>query len=359
MIAYAVDMTAPHRTSDPDEPATTERCNTHPCSEFLDALAAVRRPLIVAHVTPDADAVGAVLALAAAMGDHGIAATAGLSAKSIASKLLFLLDLAPRTPRAEQWKADGSYDSAIVLDTAGEKRINIKPPLDLSGELPVFNIDHHISNTDFGRYNWVDPHAGSTCELVARLLHDLGWPPSPAVASLLYAGVHGDTAGFSLASTTADALQIAADLVRAGADVAHVGEQLCRSQKRSDFELLRRVYDNTKMADDGRIAYSHLDYAEITGAGCKADDIDDQVSIPRALKGIRIALLFSEGEPGVVRVNLRGEGSVTVLDLARRFGGGGHPQSAGIRFHDKTMDVAIREVIEACAAHLRAVDSAR
>src|SRR5207244_3574583 len=115
---------------------------------------------------------------------------------------------------------------------------NLSPGLVLPAAALRFNIDHHITNTDFADYNWVNPHAGSTCEMIAQLIGELSRPLSRPVASLLYAGIHGDTAGFSLPSTTAESLQIAADLVRAGADVSHIGEQLCRSQGRHDFELL-------------------------------------------------------------------------------------------------------------------------
>lgn len=335
------------------------RSTRRPPNELLNALQTVRRPIIAAHVTPDADAIGAMLALATTAREHGIQATAGLPGSTLATKLRFMLELAPRTPLADEWRADGAYDAIIALDSAGEKRINIRPPIQPAGPLPIFNIDHHLTNTVFGTYNWIDPHASSTCELVARLLAELGWTPSPAAASLLYAGILSDTAGFSLSSATAEAFQIAADLVRFGADVAQIGEQLCRSQNLGDFDLLRRVYDNTQVVAEGRIAYSTLTYQEISGAGCTAEDIDDQVSIPRSLRGVRIALLFSEGEPGVIRVNLRGEGCVTVLEIAKRFDGGGHSQSAGIRFRDRSMDDAVRAVVDASLEHLRALDAKR
>ena len=85
------------------------------------------------------------------------------------------------------------------------------------------------------------------------------------------------------------------------------------------------------------------------------DDIDDQVSIPRALKGVAIAMLFSEGEPGVIRINLRGEGKITVLELAQRFGGGGHTQSAGVRVKNKSMEQVIADTVAAAQEHLRSV----
>ncbi|HKQ50324.1 MAG TPA: bifunctional oligoribonuclease/PAP phosphatase NrnA [Phycisphaerae bacterium] len=339
----------------PAESKNAPRSNRQPTPEFLRQLTSVRRPLVVGHVTPDADCIGAALGVAGSLREHGIEAVVGLPADCVAQRLGFMLELAPTTPRSVEWSTDGRYDSLIIVDTASEKRINIRPPPAMTGPLPTLNIDHHITNIDFGRHNWVDPHASSTCEMIALLLNALKWQPSAAVASLLYAGLHGDTAGFSLPSTTSDALHVAAELVRAGADVSHIGEQLCRSQGQHDFELLRRVYDHTRVVAAGRIAYSHLSYADISESGCKADDIDDQVSIPRALKGVAIAMLFSEGEPGVIRINLRGEGKITVLELAQRFGGGGHSQSAGVRVKNKPMQQVIDETVAAAQEHLRSI----
>jgi phosphoesterase RecJ-like protein len=338
----------------PNEPAGPSAPGRPPPRSVLDALRRVQRPFLVAHVTPDADALGAVLALAGTLRGQGVNAVAGLTKKRVAKKLRFMFKLAPDVPLADTWKPGGDPDAIIVLDTASEKRIDIDPVPDLEGDLPVINLDHHITNPDFGRYNWVDPHAASTCEMIARLIRQLGWHPTPGVASLLYAGIHGDTAGFSLPSTSAATLHQAGDLVQAGADVSHIGELLCRSRRKPEFELLRRAYDHTTISDDGRIAYSFLTYDDIIESKCTADEIDDQVSIPLALKDICIAVLFSEGEPGVVRVNLRGEGETSVVEIAQCFGGGGHRQSAGVRLRDRTMPEAIREVLAAAESHLDA-----
>jgi len=328
-----------------------------PQSPFVEAFRQVRRPFVVAHVTPDADAIGSALGLATAMRDRGIEATCGLPDGCVAGKLEFMLQLGAAAPVAARWTPGESYDSVVFLDTATAKRINIEPAVDLEGPLPTFNIDHHITNTDFARHNWVDPHATSTCELVTRLLVHMQWPISPAVASLLYCGIHADTGGFSLPSTSASSLHAAADLLGAGADVAHIGEQLCRSRAQPDFELLRRVYDHTELACDGQIAYSHLTHDNFLASGSKPEDIDDQVSIPLALKGVRMALLFTEGQKGVVRINLRGEGNVTVVELARRFGGGGHSQAAGVKISDKPIEDVIAEVVAAASEHLASFPS--
>lgn len=317
--------------------------------DVIRALRDARHPLVMGHVGPDADAVGSMLGLARAL--PGGRAAVVLPDRRVGRKLQFLLDLAPGVPVADEGRIAGA-DVVLVLDTANPERINPAGSWDAIASKFVVNIDHHITNTDFGRVNWVLDGASSTCELVYRLLSAAGWPIDGPTATALYAGICADTGGFSLPNVTADVFDVAAALVRSGADVARVGERLLRSQQPSEFDLIRTVYHNTRIVADGQIAYSTLTHQEILAAGCTPEDIDDQVSIPRSLSGIRLAILFSEGVPGRIRINLRGENGTRVLLLAARLGGGGHPFSAGVRIRG-AMDEVVARVLEAAVRHLR------
>lgn len=311
-----------------------------PPTELIDALAQARAPLVIGHVTPDADAIASMLALARAL--PGGRAAAAVDRHKVAQKLRFMVELGD-VPSADAARI-AAADVVAIVDTAGTNRVNVEGKWEAVAGKFVVNIDHHITNPDFGRINWVDDAASSTSELIHRLITAAGWTLDAATASLLYAGIHSDTGGFSLPNTTAEALSAAAALVRAGADVETLGASLCRSQRRSEFDLIRTVYHNTRLAADGRLAYSTLSHDEILGAGCTAEDIDDQVSIPRSLSGVRVAMLFSEGEPGVIRINFRGEDGTPVLPLAQKLGGGGHTFSAGARIRD-TMPAVVRRVL--------------
>jgi len=331
----------------------TERHAAAPIPDgLIEALESWRRPVVVGHVRPDADCLGSMLAMALTWpGIARPAAPASLPDGSLSQRLAFLADWAKvplATPR-DIAEADGF----VVVDTATRSRCNVDKVLGdgWASDRPIINIDHHVSNAQFGRHNWIDPEAGSSAELVYRLIAASGRPLTPVVASLLYAGMHSDTVGFSLPTTTASGLKAAADLVEAGARVAEIGESLCRSQTRSEFDLYRIIYDNTCVTPDGRIAYSTASYDEITGVGCSKADIDEQVVIPRSIRGIQLAILFSEGTKGRVRLNLRGETGVNVLDLATQLGGGGHTQAAGAII-DGTIEQAVARVLPLAARQL-------
>ena len=314
-----------------------------PPSELIEVLSNAKRPLVVGHVTPDADAIASMLSLARVLPSQ--AARVALERGKVAQKLRFMVEMG-QVPSADAAEI-ADADLVAGVDTAGTNRVNVEGKWEAIAGKFVVNIDHHITNPDFGRINWVVDSASSTSELIYRLITTAGWPLDATTASLLYAGIHSDTGGFSLPNTTADALEVAAALVRGGADIDMLGARLCRSQRRSEFDLIRVVYHNTRLAADGQIAYSTLSHQEIVSSGCTAEDIDDQVSIPRSLSGVRIAMLFSEGEPGVIRINFRGENGTPVLPLAQKLGGGGHTFSAGARIRDAMERVVERVLGEA------------
>jgi len=324
----------------------------HVPAEVLSALNAMRAPVVLAHVVPDADALGSMLATAMAWASATCRPKVSLPPGSLSQRLTFLrlsADVVEAAP-PDFTAADGF----IVLDTAKHARCNVDPALkgtDWPARRPMVNIDHHATNTCFGTVNWVVDSAASTSELVYYLLTAANRSITPVIASLLYAGIQTDTLGFSLPTTSPSTHCAAAALVEAGANLAEIGERLCRSQRAGEFALLRVIYDHTEVLAAGRLAYSFAGYEDIHDAGCTAADIDEQINVPRSLEGVELALLFTEGRRGKTRINFRSSGAVTVLDLAGEFNGGGHRQSAGAVL-DCGLDEAITRVLPRAVAHL-------
>ncbi len=305
---------------------------THtPPARLIQSLSGMSRMVCVGHVNPDADCLGSMLAIARAWsGNTNTETVIALRDDSLSSKLSFMTEWAgAKLATVEDFT---SADGFTVLDTADLRRCNVPEglPDDWAGSRPIVNIDHHISNTLFGDTKWVVENAASTSELVFSVIHEAGFPVDPITASLLYAGIYTDTVGFSVSSTSGDTLRIAGELVDLGARVGRLCEQIVRSQRPEEFLLTRLLYDNTRTTGDGRIAYSTASFEEIQGTGCGPGDIDNQVSIPRSMDGIRLAILFTEAVKGRTRINFRGEQGTQVLELARSFGGGGHGEAAGV-----------------------------
>ena len=307
-------------------------------TEVLDAIRGADKIALIGHVTPDADCFGALGALFVALPELGKHPYVAMPEGTVARKLRFLMDMAGYEAASSEELA--ACDLALVLDTAKDKRVNIDGKLEAISGARILNVDHHATNPAFGQVNWIEGDASSTSELVYLLIRSLGCQVTPTIATLIYAGVHSDTQGFSLTNTTTRSLRIAGELAAAGADIIDTCEKLNRSRSRSEFELLKVVYKNTQVSADGRLGWSSASHDEIAAAGCHANDIDDQVEIVRSIEGVQVAILFSEGNRGKIRMNFRGERGVSVLELAKQFGGGGHHASAGA-----ILDGTVQEVI--------------
>ncbi len=320
--------------------------------EVIEAISAMRNPIMISHVVPDADALGSIIAMASGFTDEQTTPKISLPIGSLSQRLDFLFNLqVVEVASAEDF---ASADGFVTLDTAKKPRCNVGPQLkdtDWSKGRPIVNVDHHATNTRFGSLDWIVDQASSTCEMAYYLLRSAGKTITPAMASQLYAGIQTDTLGFSLPTTTASSLKAAADLVSLGADVAMLGERLARSQSPSEFDLLRVIYENTKLEAGGRLAYSFASFDDIRQAGCSASDIDDQITVPRSLDGVELAMLFTEGNQGKTRINFRGSGQVTVVELAGLFKGGGHSQAAGAIL-ESTVEQAITKVLPKAIEHL-------
>ncbi len=316
---------------------------------LLDALRHGKRVAIAGHVTPDADCIGSIGALWAALPELGAAPLASLPPESVSRKLQFLVDACGLTSASAPQLRDA--DLLVAVDTAKQPRLNIVGGVESIDGVPIINIDHHATNTRFGGHNWIDAQRSSTCEMIFELLTLLRCQITPTIATLLFAGMHSDTQGFSLSNTGVRSLHIAHELAAAGAAVHELGERLGRSIDRSAFELLKVIYANTRVSDDGGVAWSTASYDEIHDAGCRASDIDDQVEIPRSIEGVHLAVLLTEGERGKVRINFRGDRGLSVLPLAKQFGGGGHHAAAGA-IVDGELSAAVERVVAAARAYL-------
>ncbi|MCP4245708.1 MAG: hypothetical protein GY778_01540 [bacterium] len=338
--------------ADQDEFSRETGCRPAVPSDLIEVLAGLRRPLVVGHVVPDADCLGSMLAVATTWpGDHADDAAVCLPACSVSQRLAFMVDWAG--VRVVDGSGLADADGFVVLDTAKPERCNVGGPAstDWMAGRPVVNIDHHQTNTRFGTVNWVVSEASSAAELVFDAIRAAGRPLTATAASLLFAGLHADTRGFTVDGVQARSLAVAAELVEAGARVGEIGERLYRSRSEREFELLKLIHANTRLVADGRIALSTADHAEIAACGCGPADIDEQVEVPRSVAGIRMALLFTEGIPGRVRINLRGESGVSVLPLALELGGGGHVAAAGVVVEGSLSD-AVNMVLTLAEKHL-------
>jgi phosphoesterase RecJ-like protein len=220
------------------------------------------------------------------------------------------------------------FDCYLVVDATDPKRVGGL----LNGVSPgslVINVDHHISNTQFGTYNWVDPEAAAAGEMIYHLIEAMGIPLSREVATNLYVAILTDTGSFHYANTTPRTLRIAATLIEAGAVPHEVADLLFEQREMAELHLLGTLLTRMQLSPDGAAAWIEVTRDLLDQARVDRDALEDLVNYPRSIKGVKVALLFTEEGRQGVRVSLRSKGQVDVAAVAKVFQGGGHRNAAG------------------------------
>ncbi len=291
-----------------------------------EVLAAFRRPpgraLMLGHVHPDADVLGTLLALGAALEDAGWSVTCG-GPHPVPESLGFL-------PGAERYetlaRVEGRFDLAVLTDCPDADRTEGLIDGARKSAQTVVNIDHHPDNRRYGGVNWVDPGAAATGEMVYALLVALGLPVKPGIATSLFTAIHTDTGSFRYSNVTPRTFRIAADLVAAGAEPAFVSNQIYERRPPDALRQLGQVLSRVEISDDGRIAWLALPAGLVRDTFVEAEEL---VNYPRSIATTKVAAFLREQKDGTVKVSLRAKGEVDVNRIAARFGGGGHANAAG------------------------------
>lgn len=293
-------------------------------------LTAARRVLAVGHENPDADTLGATLAICRLVERSGAAATA-VFADPIPPIYHFLAD-AGRARQDPDPAMD--YDLLVVSDCGSLDRIgavrNRHP--ELFERLPRIVIDHHASNDAAGETDWIEPDSAATCEMVTLLAARLGVPLTEgdgALAADLMAGIVMDTATFAHPNATSRTLAVAAALVAAGAPLSDISRRLYRSKPDAQLRLFGRVLDRLETTAGGRIIHATLLDADLTATGAIPPHSEGIIDLLAQSEQADIAIVFKEAGEGT-RISVRTKpGGVDATVLTGRFGGGGHARAAG------------------------------
>jgi phosphoesterase RecJ-like protein len=296
----------------------------------VDRLQAARNVLAVGHENPDADTVGASLAICRLVERNGGRATAVFG-----DPVPALYDFLPEVDQVLTDPEPGAaYDLLVVSDCGTLDRIGAvrdRHP-DVFDRLPRLVIDHHASNDATGEYGWIEPAAAATCEMVALLAARLGVPlgeGNGALATLLMAGIVMDTSTFAHPNVTPRTLVVSAALVGGGAPLSDISRRLYRSKPEAQLRLFGRVLDRLETSAGGRIVHSTLSDADLAATGAIPPHSEGIIDLLAQAEDADVAILFKEAGEGT-RISVRTKpGGVDATVLTSAFGGGGHARAAG------------------------------
>jgi len=323
-------------------------------AELRDILAqlAGKKVAVLGHMRPDGDCVGSQVGICRILREHDIEAVC-VNADPVPRRLEFLLG---DTPFFQAKDFDGSGYIAVTVDCAdhgrtGERLRQIFPEV-------LANIDHHISNTRYGRYNLIESDSAATAEILAGVFHDNHWPIDATTAQALYVGIATDTGQFRFPSTTKKAFVLGGMLLSHGADPAVASHELYERESMGKMQLLQKFLASLRMECDGRVCMGFLTRKDFEETGTNSEDTEGLVDYARSIDGVDVAGVLEERDDAVKGSLRCKDTSYRVDRVASRFNGGGHSCAAGFNTNQSVGDL-YPKLMQELRDHLQKIDSAR
>jgi phosphoesterase RecJ-like protein len=278
--------------------------------------------LVLAHVSPDGDALGSMLAMGELLDALGKKVRL-FNESGIPRRFEWL---APKREILTQLPKD-EPDNLIVLDCGSAERAGelIEPWLKTK---KVFNIDHHLGNPMFGTVNWVEQRSSSVGEMVGMLARKLGVPLVGLLGEYVYLALISDTGDFCFNNTRPETLEMAAEILRLGLLPGPFHEQKQSTGTLNQLQMRGTVLQRARLYADGQISLISFTRELFEQTGTGPEDTEGLVNTVLYVSGVQVAISLREEEQGI-KFSLRSKGSTNVQTVAFRFGGGGHRNAAG------------------------------
>lgn len=306
-------------------------------TKILDAIKQYDTIIIHRHIRPDPDAIGSQGALAEIIKEsfpQKQVYTVGEEDESL--KFLYRMDDIP----------DEKYEGALVIvcDTANQPRIS--DDRYNKGDR-LIKIDHHPNEDTYGDIIWVDTSASAVCEMIYEFYlfgKDKGLKLNEKAASLIYAGIVGDTGRFLFSNTTGKTFRYVSELVSNGLNFTDIYNELYK--RRLELVHLNGYVLQNFTFEDG-VGVMKLPKTILEQFNVTASEASLLVNAFSDVEGLKAWVFFIE-EEGQIRVRFRSKGPV-VNTIASRFNGGGHPLAAGATIYSwDDVDEIVKLLKDAC-----------
>lgn len=313
-------------------------------NQVIHLIKSAQRIILCAHLQPDGDAIGSLLAMTALLQRLGKKAIA--VCHDPVPDNLHVLEGVEVVLRPYE-VADRDCDLFISLDCSDLDRLGDAQAIFHRAPATLV-IDHHASNTFFGEYNYVDTRVAATGNLVFRLFEAAQVPYDSRVASWIYAALSSDTGNFSFGQMDEEFFLQMSKLMHAGLDIVRYARLLHLMKDKVFYQLLGRALSSLRFFCDGKASCMCLTQQDFLEAGTTSDHTEGLVNYALYIPGVQMCFLASENEEHQVKFSLRALAPNDVSGIASEFGGGGHVLAAGC-----TVDLPFAEAVARMQARMQ------
>ncbi len=330
---------------------------------IVEKILSAKSAVVVAHVNPDGDTLGSMLALAKVLEQAGVTRVDRLMHDRVPEIYKFFPDqekVLCSMDDNDKMRILNDYDISFSCDCGSVARLGSAGRTWQQAKITC-NIDHHLSNPLYGMLNFVNPQATCTGQVVKALADQLiakgcQITTDTDLASLYYITLLTDTGGFRHNNTKAHVFKWAQELVLQGANPSKLYHQLFNQMPFRAIKIIGAALNKLELLEimqgnkSIRIAYTYTTREELEKFSAKDEDTDEIVDHIMRIKDIDMCLYLREGKikgHDTYKGSLRS--AVDYIDcskLAAELNGGGHARAAGFNLDAKSMDDLKNKVLK-------------
>ena len=300
--------------------------------------------VIVTHLSPDGDALGSSLGL------YHYLRSIGKEPKVIVPNAFpyflkwmngtsdiivntYIPDVAERMIK--------NADLIFCLDFNTLKRIGVLGEHVQESSAKKILVDHHLYPDDNFDVIISYPIISSTCEIIFRLITQLGDfdKISTVIAECIYTGMMTDTGGFTYQSNDPEIFEIISLLLKKGIDRDHIYRNVFNNYSDQRFRLLGfTLSQRMKIYPEHKASLIYLSKEDQKQFTLTKGDTEGFVNYPLSIKNIIFSVFIREDEE-LIKISLRSQGNFPSNEFAADFfNGGGHLNASGGEFYGNIED---------------------
>lgn len=278
--------------------------------------------LVLTHANPDGDTLGSGFALVRILRQLGKKARL-INNDEIPRKFSYLYE--------DLEEEDFREETVIGVDIADRSLLG-KETEEKYGDRVNLVIDHHGTNRMFAEKTYVESDSASCCEILFLLAKALDVTIDKKIADCLYTGCSTDTGCFRYSNVTERTHEIAAELIRLGADHAAINVKMFETKSFSFIKLQAMALEKLELHFDGKVSFLTVTRKMLEETGARDDEIDALVALSRQIEGVQVGVTFKEKPDGVFKASVRTHEGISAAEICSAFSGGGHERAAGCSF---------------------------
>jgi phosphoesterase RecJ-like protein len=292
-------------------------------TEIASKIKGLKSALIFSHARPDGDTIGSATALRNALISLGI--NADLVCDSVIPEKYSFVDgvecfLTPDNVTKE-------YDGFIAVDCSVPSMLQGAYTL-FTKNKNTFNIDHHVSNSKYAKYNYVCDNS-SNSENIYELIKELNVDISEEIANSILLGVVTDTGNFAHSNTTEKTLKCASELVACDANLNYIIYKMFKDQTKERAKLYAKVISKMSFYLEDQMAIICINKSDLEECNAVENMTEGFIDFPMSIRGIEVAISLLEVGDKKYKISFRSKGKVNVNEIASLYGGGGHILASG------------------------------